>query len=82
MSRRKFSGIGAVIPVLQVTFHPALHDGHHIEPLAPAHRVLNDVKLRAQPGRDLLAAQILRQAGLAAPWRDRPNARAPAARRR
>jgi hypothetical protein len=60
----QIGGIGTVVPTLQVTGCLSPHDAHHVEPFAPAHRVLHKVQPGPQPGRDLVAAQMPGQTAL------------------
>ena len=57
-------GVGGMVPALQIARRCALHDDHQVLQLAPAHRVLNGVQARPQPGRDMAGAQRWRQGGL------------------
>jgi len=50
-----------VVPKAEVALRLAVHDGHHVLPVAAAHRVGHHVQTRAQPGRHRLGAQANRQ---------------------
>ena len=66
--------IGSMVPSMEIAVDVAVNNGNHVEPVAPAHRVLHHVQAGAQPGRHLMASQVLRQTVL---WQHRPVGQMP-----
>ena len=60
----QMTGIGRMVPILQILRSWSPDHDHHIQVAAAPHRVLHRMQIRSEPRRDLPAAQAGRQRGL------------------